>query len=130
MTQYISLNTKLSNSQLNKLKSAIKNKAKVALRLSSNMIGDDETNFTYKLLLANRQVANLRKYFADKSSIDIKLSKNQISKMIQSVGFLSRLLGLLLKRGLPLMKNMIKPLAKKCFNSFSMNCSNISSRNT
>ena len=72
MTQYISLNTKLSNSQLNKLKSAIKNKVKVALRLSSNMIGDDETNFTYKLLLANRQVANLRKYFADKSSIDIK----------------------------------------------------------
>ena len=130
MTQYISLNTKLSNSQLNKLKSAIKNKAKVVLRLSSNMIGDDETNFTYKLLLANRQVANLRKYFADKSSIDIKLSKNQISKMIQSVGFLSRLLGLLLKRGLPLMKNMIKPLAKKCFNSFSINCSNISSRST
>ena len=130
MTQYISLNKKLSNSQLNKLKSAIKNKAKVVLRLSSNMIGDDETNFTYKLLLANRQVANLRKYFADKSSIDIKLSKNQISKMIQSVGFLSRLLGLLLKRGLPLMKNMIKPLAKKCFNSFSINCSNISSRNT
>ena len=130
MTQYISLNTKLSNSQLNKLKSAIKNKAKVVLRLSSNMIGDDETNFTDKLLLANRQVANLRKYFADKSSIDIKLPKNQISKMIQSVGFLSRLLGLLLKRGLPLMKNMIKPLAKKCFNSFSINCSNISSRNT
>ena len=98
MTQYISLNIKLSNSQLNKLKSTIKNKAKAVLRLSSNMIGDDETNFTYKLLIANRQAANLRKYFADKSSMDIKLSKNQISKMIQSVGFLGRLLGPLLKR--------------------------------
>ena len=134
MTQYISLNIKLSNSQLNKLKSAKKNnnnnKAKVVLRLLSNMIGDDETTFLYKLLLANRQVANLRKYFADKSSMDIKLSKNQISKMIESVGFLGRRFGLLLKRGLSLMKNMIKPLAKKCFNSFSVNCSNISSRNT
>ena len=130
MTQYISLNIKLSNSHINKLKSTIKNKAKAVLRLSSNMIGDDETNFTYKLLIANRQVANLRKYFADKSSMDIKLSKNQISKMIQSVGFLGRLLGPLLKRWLPLMKNMIKPLAKKCFNSFSVNCSNISSRST
>ena len=48
------------------------------------MIGDDETNFPCKLLLTNGQVANLRKTFADKSSTDIKLSKNQISKMIQS----------------------------------------------
>ena len=84
MTQYNSLNVKLSNLQLNKLKSAIKNKTEVVLRLSSNMIGDDETNFPYKLLLTNGQVANLRKTFADKSSTDIKLSKNQISKMIQS----------------------------------------------
>ena len=55
MTQYNSLNVKLSNSQLNKLKSAIKNAADVVLRLSSNMIdnSDDETNFTYKLLLTN-----------------------------------------------------------------------------
>ena len=58
MTQYNSLNIKLSNSQLNKLKSAIKNKPEVLLRLSSNMIGDDETSFPYKLLLTNRQVAN------------------------------------------------------------------------
>ena len=87
MTQYNSLNVKLSNSQLNKFKSAIKNETEVVLRLSSNMIGDDETNFPYKLLLTNGQVANLRKTFADKSSTDIKLSKNQISKMIQSGGF-------------------------------------------
>ena len=61
MTQYNSLNIKLSNSQLNKLKSAIKNETEVVLRLSSNMVGDDETNFSHKLLLTNRQVANLRK---------------------------------------------------------------------
>ena len=58
MTQYNSLNVKLSNSQLNKFKSAIKNETEVVLRLSSNMIGDDETNFSHKLLLTNRQVAN------------------------------------------------------------------------
>ena len=114
MTQYNSLNVKLSNSKLNKLKSAIKNKSEVILRLSSNMIGnsDDETNFPHKLLLTNRQVANLRKAFANHLSTDIKLSKTQLSKMIQSGGFLGRLLGPLLKTGLPLIKNVIKPLAK------------------
>ena len=60
MTHDNSLNVKLSNSPLNKLKSAIKNQTEVVLRLSSNMIGDDETNFSHKLLLTNRQVANLR----------------------------------------------------------------------
>ena len=63
-------------------------------------------------MLTNRQVANLRKAFANKSSADIKLSKNQTSKMIQSGGFLGRLPGPLLKTGLPLIKSVIKPLAK------------------
>ena len=112
MAQYNSLNVKLSNSQLNKLKSAIKNETEVVLRLSSNMIGDNETNFPHKLLLTNRQVANLRKAFANNSSTDIKLSKTHLSKMIQSEEFLGRLLGPLLKTGLPLIKNVIKPLAK------------------
>ena len=111
MTQYNSLNVKLSNSQLNKLKSAIKNETEVVLRLSSNMISDNETNFPHKLLLTNRQVANLRKAFANYSSTDIKLS-NQLSKMIKSGRFLGTLLSLLLKTGLPLIKNVIKPLAK------------------
>ena len=88
MTQYNSLNVKLSNSQLNKLKSAIKNETEVVLILSSNMIGDNETNFSRKLLLTNRQIANLRKAFANYLSTDIKLSKTQLSKMIQSGGFL------------------------------------------
>ena len=60
MTQYNSLNAKLSNSQLNKLKLAIRNETKVVLRLSSNMIGDNEANFSHNFLLTNRQVANLR----------------------------------------------------------------------
>ena len=78
------------------------------------MVGnsDDETNFPHKLLLTNRQVASFRKAFAKKSSTDITLSKTQLSKVTQSGGFLGRLLGLLLKTGLPLMKNVIKPLAK------------------
>ena len=64
MTQYNSLNVELSNSQLNKWKSAIKNETKVVLRISSNLVGDDDSNFPHKLLLTNRQVANLRKAFA------------------------------------------------------------------
>ena len=112
MKQYNSLNVKLSNSQLNQFKSALKNEAEVVLRLSSNMIGDDESNFPHKLLLTNRQVANLSKAFANHLSADIKLSKTQLSKMIQSGGFLGRLLGPLLKTGLPLITNVIKPLAK------------------
>ena len=73
---------------------------------------DDEINFPHKLLLSNRQVANLRKAFANNSSTDIKLSKTQLSKTIQSGGFLGRLLGSLLKTRLSLMKNVIKLLAK------------------
>ena len=112
MTQYDSLNVKLSNSQLNELKSVIKNEGEVVLRLSSNMIGDNESNFPHKLLLTNRQVTNLQKAFANYLSADIKLSKTQLSKRIQSGGFLGRLLGPLVRTGLPLIKNVIKPLAK------------------
>ena len=89
MTKYNSLNVKLSNSQLIKLKSAIKNETDVVLRLSSNMIGNSDDNTT-----------------------DIKLSKTQLSKMIQSGGLLRRLLAPLLKTGLPLMKSVIKTLTK------------------
>ena len=78
------------------------------------MIGnsDDENNFPHKLLITNRQVPHLRKAFAINSSADIKLSKTQLSKMIQSGGFLGKLLGPLLKIGLPLIKNVTIPLAK------------------
>ena len=78
-----------------------KNETEAVLRLSSNMIGisDGETNFTHKLLSTNRQVANLRKAFANYLSTDIKLLKTQLSKLIQSAGFLGRLPGPLLKTG-------------------------------
>ena len=108
MTQYSGLNVKLSNSQLSKLKSAIKNENDVVLRISSNMVGNsnDNTNFPHELLLTNRQAKNIRKAFANHLSTDIKLSKTQ------SGGFLGKLLGPLSKHGLPLMKSVIKPLAK------------------
>ena len=114
MTQYNSLNVKLSNSRLNKLKSAIKNETDVVLRLSSNMVGNsgDNANFPHELLLTDRQVANIRKAFANNLSTDIKFSRAQLSKMIQSGGFLGKLLGPLLRTGLPLIKSVIKPLAK------------------
>ena len=73
---------------------------------------DNETNFLHKLLLTNRQVANLRKAIANYLSADIKLSETQSSKMIQLGGFLDRILAPLLKTGLPLMKSVIQPLAQ------------------
>ena len=91
MTLYNSLNVKLSNSQINKLMSAKKNESEVVLRLSSNIISHDKSNFPHKLLLTNRQVANLCKAFANNLSTYIKLSKTQLSIMIHSRGFLGRL---------------------------------------
>ena len=78
------------------------------------MIGDsnDKGNFPHELLLTNRQVSSIPKAFANNSSADIKFSKAQLSKMTQSGGFLDKLLGPLLKAGLPLMKSVITPLAK------------------
>ena len=77
------------------------------------MVGNsnDNTNFPHEFLLTNRQVENICKAFAKNTSTDIKLAKTQLSKMTQSV-FLGRLLGPLLKTGLPLKKSVIKPLAK------------------
>ena len=75
---------------------------------------NDNTNFPHELLLTNRQVANIRKAFANHSSINIKLSKTQLSKMIQSGGFLGNLLGKLtgplMKVAMPLAKNVLAPL--------------------
>ena len=114
MTQYNSLNVKLSNSQLNKLKSAIKNETEVVLRLSPNMIGDsnDKTSFPHELLLTDRQISSIRNAFTYNSSGDIKFSKTQLSKMTQSGGIFGKLLPPLIKAGLPLIANVIKPLAK------------------
>ena len=101
MTQYNRLNTKLSNSQPNKVKAAIKYLTDAVIRLFPNMIGDynDKTNFPHELLLRDRQVSSIRKVFANNSSINITFSK-----MIQSGGFFGKLLGPLLKTELPLIK--------------------------
>ena len=113
MTQYNTLNTKLSDSQLDELKSAIKNGTEVILKLSSKVVGDsnDENDFPHKLL-TNTKVLRLRKAFANGSSPNIKLSKIHLHNIGKLGGFLGRLLGPLLKTGLPLMKNVLKPLAK------------------
>ena len=103
----------MSNSQLNKLKSGIKNGTEVTLKISSNVVGDstDENNFLHKLLLTKTQVLRLHKPFANVSSANIKLSKTQLHKIGQSGGFLGRLLGLLLKTELSLTENVLKILS-------------------
>ena len=113
MTQYNTLNVKLSNSQLNKLKYGIKDNTEVTLKISSNVVGDsnNENNFPHKLILTNTQVSRLSKAFANGSSPNIKLSKTQLHKIGQSGGFLDRLLESLLKTGLALIRNVLKPIA-------------------
>ena len=114
MTQYNTLNVKLSNAQLDKLKSGIKNGIEVTLKLSSNVVGDsnDKNNFPHKLLLTNTQFSRLCKVFENGLSANIKLSKAQLYNIEQSAVFLGRLLGSLLRTGLPLIGNALKPLAK------------------
>ena len=89
MTPYNTLKVKLSNSQLDQLKSVIKNGTEATLNLSSNSIGNsnDETNFPPKLLSTDTQVSKIRNAFASGLSGSIKFSKNQLSKMMQSGGF-------------------------------------------
>ena len=93
MTQYNTIDIKSSNLQLNKFKWGIKSGAEVTLNLSSNVIGDsnDETIVSHKLLLTNREVSGICKIFLKNSSANIKLSKTQLSKMVQFGGFLGRL---------------------------------------
>ena len=114
MTQYNTLNVKLSSSQLTKLNSVIKDGTKVALNLSSNVAGDsaDENNFPHKLLLTNTQVSQNRKAFGNGSSVNIQLSRTQLYKIVQPGGFSGRLLGPLLITGLPLIRKALRPSAK------------------
>ena len=86
MTQYNTLKIKLSYSQLKKLKPEIKNGTEVTLNLLSNVVGssNNEPNFHHKLFLTNTQVLKIRKVFANGSSVNIKLSKIRLFKMVQS----------------------------------------------
>ena len=108
MVEYNTMNAKLSNSQLNKLKSAVKNNGEAILRMSAKIFNGN--NLPHQLLLTTRQTTKLRNAIENNMETDIKLSKAQISKIIQSGGFLGKLLGPLLKTGLQLLKSVIKPL--------------------
>ena len=108
MVEYNTVNVKLSSSQLNKLKTAVKNNEGTTLRISARMFNSD--NLLHELLLTTRQTNKLRNAIENNMLTDIKLSKEQISKIIQSGGFLGKLLGPLRKTGLPLLKSVIKRL--------------------
>ena len=102
MVEYSKVNVKLSDMQLKKLKTAVENKTGTTLRMSLKMFSGND--LPHELLLTTRQKTKLRNVFNNNMSTDLKLSKAQISKIIQSVGFLGTLLGPLLKTGLPLIK--------------------------
>ena len=85
MTIYQEAKVKLTNTQLNKLKFAAKNKKGTILRLSKKKFEDQE--LPHELCLTARQTAKIRNAFANNMSTDIKLSKAQISKIIQSGGY-------------------------------------------
>ena len=108
MVKYNTVNVKLSNSQLNKLKNDVKNKLGTTLRMNVKMFNGN--NLDHELFLTTRKTTKLRNAIENNMSTDIKLSKDQISKIIQSGGFLGKILGPLLKTGLPLLKSVIKPL--------------------
>ena len=112
MVEYSKINCKLTNVQLNKLKKAVKSNEGATLRLGIKNLKKDET--PHELLLTTRQSIKLRNAINNNSAIDIKLSKAQIKKLIQSGGFLGKLLsklaGPLMKVAMPLAKNVLAPL--------------------
>ena len=106
MVEYSKVNVKLSDTQLKKLKTAVKNKNRIPLRISLKMLNGND--LPHELLLTTRQKTKLRNAFNNNMSTDLKLSKAQISKIIQSGGFLGSLLS---KLAGPLMKVAV-PFAK------------------
>ena len=110
MVEYTKVNVKLSDSQIKKLKDAVSNNTGTTLRISFKMFNGN--NLPHELLLTARQKTKIKNAFNNNTSTDLKLSKAQINKIIQSGGFLSKILVPLLKTGLPLIKNIIKPLVK------------------
>ena len=85
MVQYSKVNIKFSDTQLKKLKNAVKNKTGTALIISLKMFTGN--NLPHELLLTTREKTKLRNTFNNNMSINLKLSKAQISKIIQSGGF-------------------------------------------
>ena len=112
MVEYSAVNCKLTNVQLNKLKKAVKSNEGATLRLGTRNFNKDER--LHELLLTTRQNTKLRNAVNNNSATDIKLSKAQIKKLIQSGGFLgnllSKLVDPLMKVELPLAKYVLAPL--------------------
>ena len=112
MVEYSKVNVKLSDTQLKKLKTAVKNKTGTTLRMSLKMFNGND--LPHELLLTTRQKTKLRNAFNNNMSTDLTLSKAHISKIIQSGGFLGSLLrklvGPLMKVAVPLAKNILAPL--------------------
>ena len=112
MVEYTKINCKLTNAQLNKLKTAVKSNEEASLRLGIKNFNKDE--LPHELLLTTRQNTKLCNAINNNLSTDIKLSKAQIKKLIQSGGFLgkllSKLVGPLMKVAMPLAKNVLAPL--------------------
>ena len=104
MAEYNNVNVKLTDTQLKKLKTAVKNKTGTTMRMSLKLFGGND--LPNELLLTTRQKTKLRNAFNNNMSTDLKLSKAQISKIIQSGGFLgsllSKLAGPLMKVAVPL----------------------------
>ena len=112
MVEYSKVNVRISDTQLKKLKTAVKDNTRTILRINLKMF--DGNNLPHELLLTTRQKKKLRNAFNNNMSTDIKLSKAQITKIIQSGGFLgsllSKLAGPLMKIAVPLAKNVLAPL--------------------
>ena len=112
VNEYSKVNVKLSDTQLKKVKTAIKNKTGTALRISLKLFNGN--NLPHELLVTTRQKTKLRNSFNNNMSTDSKLSKAQICKIIQSGGFLesllSKLAGQLMKVAISLAKNVLAPL--------------------
>ena len=112
MVEYTKVNVKLSDAQMKKLKDAVKDNTGTALRINFKMF--DGNDLPRELLLTTRQKAKLRNAFNNNMSADLKLSKTQIVKIIQSGGFLgsllSKLAGPLMKIAVPFAKNVLAPL--------------------
>ena len=113
MVEYTKINCKLTNVQLNKLKKSVKSNEGATLRLGIKNFNKDE--LPHELLLTTRQNTKLRNAINNNLATDIKLSKAQIKKLIQSGGFLGKLLsklsGPLMKVALPLANNVLAPLS-------------------
>ena len=112
MVEYSNVNVKLTDTQLKKLKTAVRNNTAITLRISFKIFQGN--NLPHELLLITRQKTKLRNALNNNMSTDIKLSKTQITKIIQSRGFLgsllSKLAGPLMKVAVPLAKNILAPL--------------------